>query len=73
MRIHEIVFLGFKAEASNDDGEKYDASFMISFPAGSVQNNQIQYMVNQETKKFYEYHPGGKITQQMQKTMMVPG
>ena len=71
MNIHEVVFLGFKAVATDENGQEYDASFMISFPAGSVDGKQVQYMVDQETKRFREYHPTGKIVQHLQKSMMV--
>lgn len=71
--MQEIVFLGFRATATDPLGKEYDASFMISFPAGAVRGQDVQYMVDQETKKFHELHPNGKILERLQKVIMMHG
>jgi len=69
--MHPQTFIGFKAIGVKSNGEKYDCSFYISFPNGSVNNNQINHIINQEIGKFKEYHPTGKILEQKQKVMIV--
>ena len=66
-----LMILGFLAVGTDERGGEYDCSFMISFSPFGVHQKQIQYAVDQETKRFYNYHPTGRIVQQLQKVIVV--
>lgn len=66
-------FIGFKAVAKESNGNEYDASFMISFPIGSVNAQEINTAVNMAVAQFLKYHPNGSIVSQMERTVNMAG
>lgn len=67
-----IVYLGFKAIATDDNGNDYPAPFMISFRKSSnPHQNQVQWIVDDAIKLFHKNHKNGRILQQLQRVQPI--
>ena len=57
----------FQAVGKESNGQIYDCPFLVTFPTdGSVTQQQVQEVCNQQVKQFHDYHPTGKILGQRQ-------
>jgi len=57
----------FQAVAKEKNGEDYLCPFQVTFPTdGSVTQQEVQDVCNEQVALFHNYHPTGKIIGQRQ-------